>query len=61
MYDSPLDYCPLCKQWIALDQTLADCTRRNGGEASTCPMAARLLAAERQAGWTGLDPRRAAS
>jgi hypothetical protein len=45
VFESPLDWCPLCREWIALDQTFAECAQRYGCKAETCPLARRLMPA----------------
>ena len=40
MYDSPLEYCPICKTYVALDQTQHDCAEREQCHrgADECPL-----------------------
>lgn len=38
MFDSPLHWCPLRKDWVALDEGLAECRRRHDCRAATCPL-----------------------
>jgi hypothetical protein len=38
MYDSPFDYCPVCKESVALDQTLRQCVREHRCNADACPL-----------------------
>lgn len=47
MFDSPLDWCKVCKEWIALDQTVEECARQHRCRDRECPMVA-LLWAQRQ-------------
>jgi len=39
MYDSPLQYCASCKQYIELDQTAEECAVRHGCKIDLCPFA----------------------
>jgi hypothetical protein len=39
MYNSPLQYCAECKQYIELDQTREQCAARNGCDVALCPHA----------------------
>lgn len=38
MFGSPLCYCPLCGDWVALDQSLEECARRDGCGGRRCPL-----------------------
>ena len=38
-FDSPIDYCPLAKKYVLLDQTQEDCAREEGCPGSGCPLA----------------------
>ncbi|OHC66121.1 MAG: hypothetical protein A3H93_07485 [Rhodocyclales bacterium RIFCSPLOWO2_02_FULL_63_24] len=39
MFDSPIDYCPVCGQMVLLDQTHAECAREHDCAAGTpCPL-----------------------
>jgi hypothetical protein len=40
MYDSPIDWCMECKQWVALDE---ECRKR--ATSPTCPLAEALAKA----------------
>jgi hypothetical protein len=42
MYNSPLQFCPACKQYVELDQTRDECIARNGCRAETCPLLENL-------------------
>ena len=42
MFDSPLEWCGLCAEWIALDQGLAECARQHGCTLGPCPLKALL-------------------
>lgn len=48
MFDSPLEWCSRCKDWIALDQTVEECTKQHRCRDGECPMIARLLAPQRR-------------
>ena len=39
MYDSPLQYCASCKQYIELDQTAEQCALQHGCKPDSCPYA----------------------
>ena len=39
MFDSPIASCPVCRQWVLLDQTQAECAREHGCKRKTvCPL-----------------------
>ena len=42
MFESPLDWCEACRQWVALDDAVADCARRHRCDAARCPLSARF-------------------
>ena len=46
MYDSPFDYCPVCKKYIALDQALLDCAAKHHCSADACPLRKYFYAPE---------------
>lgn len=48
MYDSPIEFCPVCRVYVALDQAQAACAleQKCRRDASQCPLAA-LFAAPR--------------
>jgi hypothetical protein len=39
MFNSPLQYCPGCKQYVELDQTRAECAEKHGCKDVECPLA----------------------
>ena len=39
VYDSPLQYCASCKQYIELDQTAEECALQRGCKPDACPFA----------------------
>jgi hypothetical protein len=39
MFDSPLHYCPHCKDYVALDEGLDECMRLHHCARDTCPIA----------------------
>lgn len=43
MFDSPLQWCPVVKAWVALDQTQQQCAWLNGCGIRVCPLANVLL------------------
>jgi hypothetical protein len=38
MFNSPLQYCPVCKQQVALDQKREECAHEQHCEAENCPL-----------------------
>ena len=42
MYESPLEWCPACQEWVALDQSLTERTRTKGCSPERCPLARRF-------------------
>ena len=38
MYDSPMDYCQHCMQYVALDQTRSECAAEHHCTVSQCPL-----------------------
>jgi len=43
MFNSPLQYCAVCKQYVELDQSVEECAARHGCVPESCPLA-KLLA-----------------
>jgi hypothetical protein len=43
MFNSPLQYCPICKQQVALDQTKDECAREQQCKAENCPLSHLFL------------------
>ncbi len=39
MFNSPLQYCKVCKQYIALDQSQEECAKQHGCRVEVCPYA----------------------
>ena len=39
MFNSPLQYCPLCKEYVELDQTIEECAAKHGCRGHSCPLA----------------------
>lgn len=40
MFNSPLNYCPVCRQYVALDQSRRECAREHGClPQQPCPLA----------------------
>jgi hypothetical protein len=37
MFNSPLHYCALCKQYVELDQSVQECALRHGCKVDACP------------------------
>ncbi len=46
MFDSPLEWCSRCKDWVALDQSVQDCAKQHCCRDGECPMTALLCAAQ---------------
>jgi len=38
MFNSPLHYCTLCKQYVELDQTQQQCALQHGCKIDPCPV-----------------------
>jgi len=38
-FDSPIDFCPVARKYVLLDQTQAACAREAACAAVTCPLA----------------------
>ncbi len=38
MFNSPLQYCPICKQQVALDQTKEQCAEEQNCKVKDCPL-----------------------
>ena len=39
MFDSPMEHCPVCGNYVALDQPQAECAiRQNCPEGTVCPL-----------------------
>jgi hypothetical protein len=38
MFNSPLQYCPICKQQVALDQTKEQCAEEQRCKTKNCPL-----------------------
>jgi len=47
MFESPLDWCRVCKDWVALDQTVEECARQHHCRDGECPMIALLCVPQR--------------
>ncbi len=45
MFDSPLEWCRVCRDWVALDQTAEECAKQHRCRDGQCPMVALLWAA----------------
>lgn len=39
MFDSPLQFCRLCRSFVALDEGFDECQRLHGCEPDSCPLA----------------------
>lgn len=61
MFNSPIAFCVVCRDWIALDEGAAACTAHVHCEVSPCPQAyvtSASLTKCSSSGVTGIDPRR---
>lgn len=39
MFDSPIEYCPVCRQMVTLDQTRRECAKEHRcKEGTACPL-----------------------
>jgi len=47
MFGSPTSFCPICNDWIALDQSFEECAQNHRCRGSGCPL--RELFAEERA------------
>ena len=55
MFNSPLQYCSECKQYVELDQTQAECAQQHGCRIERCPIAHLFTAAQQPASETPVD------
>lgn len=39
MFNSPLQFCPVCKEQVALDQTKEECAHEQRCKVDNCPLA----------------------
>lgn len=39
MFDSPLHFCPSCRAYVALDESLEECAARHHCDVARCPIA----------------------
>ena len=39
MFNSPMHYCKVCKQYVALDRSAEECAREHGCNVKSCPSA----------------------
>jgi hypothetical protein len=39
MFNSPLHFCKVCKQYVELDQSVEQCAREHGCRSEACPYA----------------------
>jgi hypothetical protein len=44
MFNSPLQYCPICKQQVALDQTKEQCAEEQNCQVKDCPLSHLFVA-----------------
>ncbi|HET9700901.1 MAG TPA: hypothetical protein VFP70_08285 [Burkholderiales bacterium] len=38
MFDSPIEMCPVCGEWVLTDQTQKECAREHRCGAADCPL-----------------------
>jgi hypothetical protein len=43
MFNSPLDYCPVCREYVALDATHDECMARHRCRGEDCPLSRFLV------------------
>jgi hypothetical protein len=55
MYNSPLQYCSECKQYVELDQTQTECAQQHGCKIGRCPLAHLFTDAQRPESETPAD------
>lgn len=48
MFNSPLQYCPVCTQYVAIDQTQRECAQDHRCKESHCPLAHLFAGAQTQ-------------
>jgi hypothetical protein len=46
MFNSPLHYCPVCREYVPLDQSRRECAREHGCMPEACPLAHLFSAPE---------------
>jgi hypothetical protein len=44
MFNSPTDWCPICKEWVALDEGIVECARAHRCRVGQCPLAREFSA-----------------
>jgi hypothetical protein len=48
MFNSPLDFCEKCKQYVALDQSRRECAREQDCRVATCPLERHFVGVDHQ-------------
>jgi hypothetical protein len=48
MFESPLEWCRVCREWVALDQSVEECARQHCCRDGACPMVTLLCAQRKQ-------------
>jgi len=56
--DSPLAFCPVCREIVLLDQTRAECARDHPCIEGRCPLAGSFTGIEFKEGAIGMPVRR---
>jgi hypothetical protein len=59
-FDTPLEVCPVCGEFVLLDQTERECAREHRCEQATCPLGAYFTGHEFKEGARTPGPGRAA-
>ena len=55
LFDSPFEVCPVCEEYVFLDQSHAECAREHHCEQVTCPLA-RFFAGKEMKEEAGDEP-----
>ena len=56
MFDSPMEWCRICRAWVAIDQTLGECMGERKCAQVQCPLAALLKRDEARREFLGDTP-----
>jgi hypothetical protein len=62
VFDSPLEFCRYCKQYVVLDQTQRECAAEHRCQTALCPLMKYFMSEEARrateaAIWPGADTR----
>jgi hypothetical protein len=59
MFDSPFEYCPVCGQYVLLDQTHRECAREHAcADSVSCPLRRHFTGIDFSAAPAGKAPKR---